>query len=434
MIDLSKIEILTKNTVNNNGIIIKYTDKSYFVGDNDMKYGKYFGNKFNYYGYWNDNKPNDNGFLINKKNNTKYDGNILNGYPNGIGKEIYKTGYYYKGEFVKGKKHGVGSLMFKDIIIYNGIWFQDNILFNNEFKEIFDKNGYLKYKTNKIEFNNDTYSINGYAIEYYKGKIKYEGEFTNNEYDGFGKLYLITEKYNGKSVDIIDHHLVYEGNFENNRFSGKGTLYNDDNTIYYVGTFKDNLISDSFIKVSGKNYYFEGLVSNIKYSDRYRPILNYKEGIYINYLTNLIFKGDFENIEINNISSHRLASSSNKCYIEKILERDNRNIINKKSIFEGNIIDNEFNGFIEIKENKFEGKFIINNYNIKLNLDNIININYKEGILYDLNNKKISEGIYRGKLLNGQGKIYKNGILLKSGYFVNNILNGIGISYYKKWF
>ena len=83
-----------------------------------------------------------------------YDGELVEGLPNGKGKEIYKNGDEYMGQFVYGKKHGYG-------ILYSP--------------------GKFKYSGN---FQNN--KMNGYGtIEYENGSV-YRGEFKNAEFHGTG--------------------------------------------------------------------------------------------------------------------------------------------------------------------------------------------------------------------------------------------------------
>ena len=52
----------------------------------------------------------------------KYEGEIENGVPSGIGKIIYPNGEEYKGGWENGAKHGKGVANFPNGEIYNGKW------------------------------------------------------------------------------------------------------------------------------------------------------------------------------------------------------------------------------------------------------------------------------------------------------------------------
>lgn len=426
MINLSKINTKYEQNINETNILIKYSNNSYYLGSknfSNLNYGKYFSKDYDYYGYWLNNKPHKKGFIKDKINNIKYEGNIINGYPEGDGIETYTNDYKYLGTFLKGKKHGYGKIVYNKIIIYEGLWYENTIVNNNESKNIFDKNGNLKYNVKYIDFINNFYSINDYGIEYFPNtKIKYEGSFLNTTYDGFGKLY---NYQNG------NYWKVYEGMFENNMFNGKGTLYNIDGSIYYIGNFKNNIIDENFVTVFNnsfeENFYFHGIIEKSVLLNNYYPNIILKEGVLHNYKNNIIYKGEFKSVIIENKIINKLCGN-NKCIIEKIIEVVDNNIIDKKLIFEGYIDENKYNGTIILKDNlKFIGKF-----NLKKEND-FNNLNYIEGSLSKKENNKyvlLSQGKYMNNLLNGNGKIYRNGVLLKEGYFKNNVLNGQGISYY----
>ena len=95
----------------------------------------------------------------------------------------------------------------------------------------------------------------GKGILYYKNfegtKKRYEGYFSKGEFKGIGTYYWEDGNYykgyfkNGKKHGYgiyckEDGQLIYEGRFYNDKFEGKGVLYSNNDTIY-VGDFKDGL-------------------------------------------------------------------------------------------------------------------------------------------------------------------------------------------------
>ena len=95
----------------------------------------------------------------------------------------------------------------------------------------------------------------GKGILYYKNfegtKKRYEGYFSKGEFEGIGTYYWEDGNYykgyfkNGKKHGYgiyckEDGQLIYEGRFYNDKFEGKGVLYSNNDTIY-VGDFKDGL-------------------------------------------------------------------------------------------------------------------------------------------------------------------------------------------------
>ena len=89
------------------------------------------------------------------RENSQFEGEMIDNLPDGKGKEIYKNGDEYVGHFSKGKKNGFG---------------------------VFYKKGEYRYTGN---FKNN--KMNGYGcIEYDDGSV-YKGEFDNGVYHGEGE-------------------------------------------------------------------------------------------------------------------------------------------------------------------------------------------------------------------------------------------------------
>ena len=89
------------------------------------------------------------------KENSHYEGEMIDNLPEGKGREIYKNGDEYFGHFLKGKKNGFGVFYKKGEYKYEG-----------------------KFKNNKI---------NGYGRIYYDDGSFYEGEFQNGVFEGEGE-------------------------------------------------------------------------------------------------------------------------------------------------------------------------------------------------------------------------------------------------------
>ena len=148
------------------------------------------------------------------------------------------------GEYSSKKKNGKGRLIFSDKSFYEG-----------EFKnDEFD--GYGTYKTKKYVYEGQFLSgkKNGNGkITYFLKNSEYEGQFKKDLKDGFG-----TEKYSDGSI--------YKGQFKNDLKEGKGKLiikYKDLNTIEYSGEFKnDKLCGKGIINWNNKKQYYGDLDNN----------------------------------------------------------------------------------------------------------------------------------------------------------------------------
>ena len=98
--------------IRNNG---KYINGKYIYGD-----GKY------YIGEFINNIPNGKGIKYYKNGNILYDGDWVNGKPEGNGKVIYEDGIYYIGQFKNGLSHGKGIYYYSNgNIKYDGEFVND---------------------------------------------------------------------------------------------------------------------------------------------------------------------------------------------------------------------------------------------------------------------------------------------------------------------
>ncbi|MBC7766366.1 MAG: hypothetical protein H7Y41_07780 [Hyphomonadaceae bacterium] len=130
----------------------------------------------------------------------KYEGQLLNGIPDGTGKEFYDSGkLWYEGAFLGGNWHGYGKFYYESgEIYYDGM----------------------------VKLN----ALNGVGKIYYEnGALLYDGEWANDQYNGVGKLYSDIGK------------LYYEGSFVNDLMDGFGKLYDEDGTVLFTGQFKNDL-------------------------------------------------------------------------------------------------------------------------------------------------------------------------------------------------
>ena len=265
--------------------LIEYSDNDGVLYNGDFKSFKYNGKGILYY--------NDE-YIITSKIRIKFDGIFKdNYYSNGI---LYcKNGYKeYEGEFKENKYEGVGVLYFKrhNIKYYEGSFtkgifkygilygLKNEILYKGEFKNNIPKKGE----------NIKLYTLDGY--------LEYEGNISNCLYEGMGKIIYgdnnemifkgIFEKGNKKYGIIYDNkRKIYEGEFEDDKFNGYGKIYALDNYnnnyLFYEGNFKDSSIYGKGIK-----YYING---KKKIEGHFINILLFN-GIYYNINNQQIFKGE----------------------------------------------------------------------------------------------------------------------------------------------
>jgi hypothetical protein len=164
-------------------------------------------------------------------NNTSYEGMFKNGLYNGYGTLNYGISIY-RGMFKNGKRCGKGWYM--TIIggnILAGNWEEGKLLINNKVKIIFGENMCKCGNSSAIE-PGDIYigfiSVNpiymcGEGVLTFKSGNVYEGQFSNNLFNGKGK-YTFT------------NNSSYEGEFKDGLYHGKGILTFKDGSKY-IGDF-----------------------------------------------------------------------------------------------------------------------------------------------------------------------------------------------------
>ena len=182
-------------------------DSKYY---SDSRYGKYLGKGKNKRGYI---KPKGYGVLIIDKDypddakeltrfsiNTDwlnshqsvYIGNFKKGLFSDFGRFYEKTELTYEGYWRKGEKTAVGKEYVNGVLLYSGYFKQGK---RDGFGEEFAQSA-----------NTDSLYL------------KYSGEWKNNIYNGYGKLYN-------------EYILIYEGNWKDNLYDGKGKLYSNGECI-----------------------------------------------------------------------------------------------------------------------------------------------------------------------------------------------------------
>ena len=186
------------------------------------------------------------------KNGVKYEGILINGKLNGVGRYINEKFTCYEGIFNDGILEGKGSIIQIEEdgnkIIYKGDLKNDkkegkgrldcrNYIYEGDF--INDKKqgkGKIIYKDNgniyEGEFNNDF--INGYGLYTFENMHTYEGNFVNGVFHGRGiykwpdGCYYKGEYLNGKREGNGEYKFpdgkIYKGPFSKGKPNGKGKL------------------------------------------------------------------------------------------------------------------------------------------------------------------------------------------------------------------
>ena len=255
---------------------------------------------------------------------------------------------------------------------------------------------------------------------------KFEGEFSDDQFEADGKLfnYYINEKYYIGHIIQCDPHgmgvlynknnnIIYEGEFAFGKIEGIGKAYNDED--YYIGQFANsNLNGKGIIYNLDDTIKFEGTFENGKCKE---GRFNYSDGSY--------YIGEFMNDY-----KHGKGKLYNKdgtikydgYYYQGKYGGEGLLYFGDNCKYYGEFIEGTFNGKGYYFENDiliYEGDFYNNYFEGK-------------GKMYDKNNFLIYEGDFHNDKFNGNGKRYFKSGNYYEGQFINNELSGNGTIYNKK--
>lgn len=207
--------------------------------------------------------------IINREKITIYDGTVVMGKCEGIGKQFNDKGILvYEGEFAEDAYSGTGVLYHSNgKKAYEGE-FSGNLF--NGIGKTYSEGGNLAYEG---EFANGYYSGKG-VIYFENGTVKYRGDFLNGNYQGEGILFdeAGVKRYSGSFVNGLfeglgklfnsEGKLSYEGFFSMGLFSGNGRFYDESSQLVYEGGFLQGLYSGSGSYFINNEKLYEGIWSS----------------------------------------------------------------------------------------------------------------------------------------------------------------------------
>ena len=157
----------------------------------------------------------------------------------------------------------------------------------------------MKYGFGRLYYSNKPNNVIKY-IGYFINNVKYgEGIECNEDGTMFRKGTFINDQF-VKGIKYMGLTPYYEGDFSNDLFHGYGKLYKYSNVLYYDGTFVNGIIHGL-----GKLYYDNGVVA---YFGNFINNLKSGSGVEYNYTGQVIYSGMFLNdkydLTNNNILNH----------------------------------------------------------------------------------------------------------------------------------
>ena len=361
--------------------------------------------------------------------NLIFEGKLLNGEKNGIGKKYDEHGLlefegeYKDGKILKGKEFYYNCKIkfegeYKEGKRLRGKEFYDNgkLRFEGEYKEgnrlkgkEFHQNGKLRFE---VEYLNG--EINGKIKEYYdNGVLKIDGEYLNGklygkvrEFYSNGNLQFDGEYLNGKKYGKIKSfyesgNLEFDGEYLNGEKNGKVKEYDKNGNLNFEGEYSNGKRWNG----KGKEYdkrnrlNFEGKYSNGK---RNGHIKEYYEN------ERLRFEGEYLNGKKWNGKGYNI----HKDIIEfELINGNARNVKEYDSLgrleFEGEYIDGERCNGKEIIYQKTNGKI------------------YKEKE-YLIDRVKVKEFYENGQLKSVSENFFGKTKPKNESEFIKNLLKGIG--------
>ena len=160
--------------------------------------------------------------VIHYANGDIYEGELLNGKPDGKGKLTFAEGGWYEGEWTEDEFNGYGVWHDENGNIYEGEWLKDNR--HGKGKFTFAAGGWYEGEWAEDKFN-------GYGVWHFSNGDIYEGEWLKGNRHGKGKLTYAAggwyegewaeDKFNGYGI-MHDEDGIYEGEWLNGTYHGKG--------------------------------------------------------------------------------------------------------------------------------------------------------------------------------------------------------------------
>ena len=244
---------------------IGYNEYYIYGNETILKSEKYQGNQEIFKGEYKNGKP-WNGEGYDNKKKIKYK------LKNGTKKEYDENNQLiYEGEYLDQYRHGRGKEYRHDELIFDGYYLNDkrwngigkeydsknNLIFDGEYVNGKKKGKYKEYNDKgELIFEGEClYDFKYKGKEYDKGKLIYEGEYLYNKIwkgkvkEYYYYFYGLDILFEGELLNGIENRigkeyyngkLIFEGQYKNDKRNGKGKEYNYKGDVIFEGEYFDN--------------------------------------------------------------------------------------------------------------------------------------------------------------------------------------------------
>ncbi|XP_028319694.1 alsin isoform X3 [Gouania willdenowi] len=202
-----------------------------------------------YEGQWLNGKPNGRG-VLKWPDGRSYTGSFRNGLEDGFGEfvapnKMLNKKDFYQGDWKDGKMHGLGTYRYASGEVYDGS-FQDGV-----------RHGHGTLRSGKLNTSSPSVFIGQWLQDKKSGYGVFDDITKGETYMGMWQ----ENQRQGTGVVVTQFGLYYEGTFKDNKMMGTGILLSEDDTMY-EGEFSDDwTLSGKGVLTMANGDYLEGTFS-----------------------------------------------------------------------------------------------------------------------------------------------------------------------------
>eukprot|EP00804_Cyclotella_cryptica_P028642 CCRYP_008164-RA/>CCRYP_008164-RA protein AED:0.21 eAED:0.21 QI:406/0.8/0.66/1/0.8/0.66/6/422/991 len=177
-----------------------------------------------------------------KVNSVVYEGEMMDGFREGMGICLYGNGTMYEGQWKRNKEHGKGTLMTPDRskIIYQGDWERGRMHGTGSY--YYHKDNVIILYLKRSPIYNDAFMFVSSSYTFPDGSV-YEGEWRDNTPNGWGVfrwpdnsvfqgMWKDGRRHGNSGTLIVSDGFRYEGAWVDNAMEGRGVATYPDGQIY----------------------------------------------------------------------------------------------------------------------------------------------------------------------------------------------------------